>query len=113
VVVKPVPPDSVVVGVPGEVVKREGEGRKAAVPDLEHGELPDVLGDALAHLTDRVEQLERRLEAGSDPSIPSPIGRSRAREPLVHVGGPSGESWSGLTRIGTIGRIEVHYPGTH
>ena len=65
VVVKPVPPDSVVVGVPGEVVKREGAGRKAAVPDLEHGELPDVLGDALAHLVERVEKLERRLEAGA------------------------------------------------
>lgn len=72
VVVKSVPPDSVVVGVPGEVVKRKGEGRKAATPDLEHGELPDILGEALAHLTDRVEQLESRLGAGSDPS-PGPI----------------------------------------
>jgi serine O-acetyltransferase len=72
VVVKSVPADSVVVGVPGEVVKRKGEGRKAATPDLEHGELPDILGEALAHLTDRVEQLESRLGAGSDPS-PNPI----------------------------------------
>jgi serine O-acetyltransferase len=60
VVVKSVPPDSVVVGVPGEVVKRDGKRRSSpSVPDLEHGQLPDVLGDALADLARRVETLER------------------------------------------------------
>ena len=62
VVVKSVPPDSVVVGIPGEVVKRKGEPRKPVTPDLEHGELPDVLGDALVDLQERVAFLERRLE---------------------------------------------------
>jgi serine O-acetyltransferase len=73
VVVRPVPPDSVVVGVPGEVVKRNGRLRRAVTPDLEHGDLPDVLGEALADLMVRVEELERRLgpasERGEDTSI--------------------------------------------
>jgi serine O-acetyltransferase len=62
VVVQSVPPDSVVVGVPGEVVKREGKKRKAVTPDLNHGDLPDVLGDALADLLVRVETLEEERQ---------------------------------------------------
>jgi len=71
VVVKPVPEDSVVVGVPGEVVKRRGEGARPAMPDLAHGELPDVLGDALVSLMARVERLEARLN-GEDRKEPAP-----------------------------------------
>jgi serine O-acetyltransferase len=61
VVVKPVPSHSVVVGIPGEVVQRKGERTRSALPDLEHGDLPDVLGDALVSLMQRVETLEERL----------------------------------------------------
>jgi serine O-acetyltransferase len=61
VVVKPVPPQAVVVGIPGEVVRRDGEEKTSDRPDLEHGNLPDVLGDALVSLMHRVETLEHRL----------------------------------------------------
>src|SRR3990170_5843110 len=44
VVVKPVPPDSVVVGVPGEVVVRSRPRSAPQLPDLNHGVMPDVLG---------------------------------------------------------------------
>ncbi len=60
VVVKPVPANSVVVGVPGEIVARSGLGERR--PDLEHGQLPDVLGEAIIDLLARVEQLEAELE---------------------------------------------------
>jgi len=60
VVVKPVPPDAVVVGVPGEIVARRGPH---AAPDLDHGELPDVLGDTLADLMTRVRELEQHVHA--------------------------------------------------
>jgi serine O-acetyltransferase len=66
VVVKSVPDYSVVVGVPGEVVKRKGEKRPATTPDLEHGELPDVLGDALVSLMDRIQVLEDLLNGGTE-----------------------------------------------
>ena len=61
VVVKPVPPDSVVVGVPGEVVRRSAAAHPAPGADLEHGELPDVLGQTLVSVMDRVDALEKRL----------------------------------------------------
>ena len=60
VVVKPVPANSVVVGVPGEIIPR-GEGRTRR-PDLDHGELPDVLGGAIVDLLHRVAALEEQLE---------------------------------------------------
>src|SRR5512142_593224 len=41
VVVKPVPPDTVVAGVPGRVVERHAH-RAPETPDLEHGQLPDI-----------------------------------------------------------------------
>jgi serine O-acetyltransferase len=56
VVVKPVPPDSVVVGVPGEIVERRD---RHLASELDHGELPDVLGDTLISLLERVAELER------------------------------------------------------
>jgi serine O-acetyltransferase len=61
VVVKPVPPESVVVGVPGEIVARSRPRRTPQLPDLNHGMMPDVLGEALIRLMARVEILEERL----------------------------------------------------
>lgn len=60
VVVKSVPNNSVVVGIPGQVVSRSlptAEG-----PDLEHGRLPDTLGDSVASLLARLEVVESRLQ---------------------------------------------------
>jgi serine O-acetyltransferase len=63
VVVKPVPEDAVVVGVPGEVVARPHPSRAGWRPDLAHGDLPDVLGETLADLLARVHELETLLHA--------------------------------------------------
>ncbi len=72
VVVKDVPPDSVVVGVPGRITHRQGErvvyvehGQAHAV-DLEHGALPDVTARALRRLAERIERIE--LQAGIPPN---------------------------------------------
>ena len=63
VVVKPVPPNSVVVGVPGQIVVRS-QPRPGSTPDLEHGRLPDTIGDTLAAVVARVEQLEQKVNGG-------------------------------------------------
>jgi len=70
VVVKSVPPNSVVVGVPGEVVVRSKPRLSPQAPDLNHGLLPDVIGDSLVALMARVEDLEQRLAVREVPAPP-------------------------------------------
>ena len=59
VVVRDVPADAVVVGIPGRVTLRHG-GPGPAI-DLEHGALPDVTANALRALAERVAICERAL----------------------------------------------------
>ncbi len=61
VVVKPVPPNSVVVGVPGQVVTRSKPHLAGDAPDLEHSRLPDAIGASVVSLMARVEELEQRV----------------------------------------------------
>jgi serine O-acetyltransferase len=56
VVVDEIPPDSVVVGVPGHPVHKEKPSR--LLPDLNHNKLPDLIEDSLEELLARVEKLE-------------------------------------------------------
>jgi serine O-acetyltransferase len=70
VVVKSVPPNSVVVGVPGQVVVRSKPRAVPASPDLEHTALPDAIGEALGALMERVEGLEQRMN-GHEERMPS------------------------------------------
>jgi len=74
VVVKSTPSDSVVVGVPGQVVMRD---RPTPLPeekaDLDHGKLPDTIGETLAALIAHVETLEKRVNGGNyGPALHAP-----------------------------------------
>jgi len=68
VVVRSVPADSVVVGVPGEIVARSRPHPDVHTPDLEHTQMPDVIGESLQALMKRVEELESRLNGHAHPS---------------------------------------------
>jgi len=70
VVVKPVPPNSVVVGVPGQVVARSLPRILSSPPDLEHGKLPDTVGETLTVLIAHVERLEKRLDENCIGELP-------------------------------------------
>lgn len=59
VVVKEVPPNSTVVGVPGRVVVSPEKSREQT--DLEHGKLPDPEAKAIACLFDQIRELERKF----------------------------------------------------
>jgi serine O-acetyltransferase len=61
VVVRPVPPDSVVVGVPGQVIHRKQPRGATAAPDLDHTLLPDLVGVSLHTLLVRIKDLEAKL----------------------------------------------------
>ena len=55
VVLNEVPPNSTVVGVPGRIVRINGE-------KLDHIHTPDPIRAELDHLLERIEQLEKQLE---------------------------------------------------
>jgi serine O-acetyltransferase len=59
VVLKAVPPDCTVVGIPGRIVHRHG----VKVSALDHFQVPDPEGDVIRSLINRVEQLEKHAEA--------------------------------------------------
>lgn len=65
VVVNNVPPNSVVVGVPGKIISRKGE--KIEKIDLRHGYLPDPLAITLSTLNARIEFLEKKLLHEKNP----------------------------------------------
>lgn len=62
VVVKSTPPDVTVVGIPAKVVHPQfGRRMLAGCIDLDHHQMPDPVGDAIAIMIDRIEFLEARL----------------------------------------------------
>jgi serine O-acetyltransferase len=81
VVVKSVPPNSVVVGVPGQPVRRTRSHVTGDAPDLDHTVLPDMIGASVISLMSRVEALEQ-VVTGREPVVFAP-----------HV--PKNGSWRG------------------
>jgi serine O-acetyltransferase len=80
VVVKSVPPNSVVVGIPGQIVKRSKPHTAQDAPDLNHAQLPDMIAGQLIALTARIETLEERTRErpsnGSGPSAEADVVRT-------------------------------------
>jgi serine O-acetyltransferase len=62
VVVREVPPNSVVVGVPGRVTYRDGQRVTGAI-DLNQTDLPDPVSKAIEQLVERIHRLEAEVEA--------------------------------------------------
>ena len=58
VVVRPVPANAVVVGVPGQIVSRSRAVAEVPEPDLEDTVLPDLVGASLHSLAERLDALE-------------------------------------------------------
>ena len=73
VVVREVPPNCVVVGVPGRVTARDGQ----RVPgiDLNQIDLPDPLARTLEQLIDRIHDLEQEVERLKKTAEAAPAGR--------------------------------------
>ena len=80
VVVKSMPSNSVVIGVPGQVVKRSQPHHAGDAPDLNHTSLPDIIGVTLKQLLERVDGLENRLDGNDQKS---------------HIQGPVEDTWDG------------------
>jgi serine O-acetyltransferase len=81
VVVKSVPENSVVVGVPGQVVQRSHPHKASDAPDLNHTSLPDVFAVAIKDLLARVDELENRVDGHAHPHrIHTPVGAENWQE---------------------------------
>jgi serine O-acetyltransferase len=61
VVVRNVPSNSVVVGIPGQIVHRHIPHSSKDQPDLHHEKMPDILGQRIHELTQRVAILEATI----------------------------------------------------
>jgi len=81
VVVRSVPENSVVVGVPGQNIARSKPHHAGDAPDLNHTSMPDIVGVSLAQLMERVEALEK--QSGSPQALPA------------HVHAPHDSQWQG------------------
>lgn len=64
VVVKDIPPDSVVVGVPGHTSDKNGDA-PAEAPDLNHDRLPDLLEDQIEEIFKRLDQLTEKTRGAA------------------------------------------------
>lgn len=80
IVMRDVPPDSIVVGVPGRVIYREGKRVEEKAPDIE--------AEALKSMKMRIDDLERRLESVAAGSTVSPLSQ------LIASGANGAESHS-------------------
>ncbi len=88
VVVKPVPPEAVVVGVPGQVVMRS---EHHIGPDLDHDRLPDTIGASLASVMRRLQKVEESM----DIHVYEHIGVNGNGNQPAAVHAPEGGVWRG------------------
>jgi serine O-acetyltransferase len=68
VVVRDVPPNATVVGIPGRVVLQDG--KPVASPSPTHVEMPDPTGSVIQQLAERIELLEKKLAEFGAPTQP-------------------------------------------
>ncbi|MEH2195394.1 MAG: serine O-acetyltransferase [Nostoc sp.] len=66
VVLRDIPNDCTVVGVPGRIISRN---QNASLSPLEHGKLPDMEATVIRSLLSRVEQLEKQLQILREESL--------------------------------------------
>jgi len=62
VVLREVPPNCTVVGVPGKIVKRDGEKIADSVIDLNHSKLPDPVSEMIECMEERIKKLEGLIQ---------------------------------------------------
>jgi serine O-acetyltransferase len=83
VVVRSVPDNSVVVGVPGQIVKRAQPHLPTDAPDLDHSSLPDVVGGTLIDLLSRVKELEAHFNSHAHQKVHEPVDDAWQEEDFV------------------------------
>jgi len=86
VVVKEVPQNSSVVGIPGRVVMQQEPKVEEQRIDLEHGKMPDPEAKAISCLFDQIRALEKKVEELTDrleKTDVAPAAKSTARRSIA------------------------------
>jgi serine O-acetyltransferase len=94
VVVNPVPENSVVVGVPGQIVKRSNQV-VSTKPDLHHDLLPDTIGKTIETILERMQKMESKVDiiSHSHPTLSTPENGNGKEKVNIHA--PVGGVWQG------------------
>jgi serine O-acetyltransferase len=94
VVVHTVPENSVVVGVPGQIVKRSNQV-VSTVPDLHHDLLPDTIGKTIESIMERMQKMEYRVDLFSHthPMLSQPENGNGKEKVNIHA--PVDGVWQG------------------
>jgi len=94
VVVHTVPENSVVVGVPGQIVKRSNQV-VSTVPDLHHDLLPDTIGKTIESIMERMRKMEYRVDLFSHthPMLSQPENGNGKEKVNIHA--PVDGVWQG------------------
>ena len=94
VVVHAVPANSVVVGIPGQVVKRSNQMVSSA-PDLHHDLLPDTIGKTIEIILERMQKMEAKVEifSHSHPELEIPENGNGKHKTNIHA--PVDGVWQG------------------
>lgn len=96
VVLKEVPPNSTVVGIPGKIVKQNG----VRMNKLDHGNLPDPVIDICSQLQSQIDELRKMVEelqqAGANESQTDAV---QSETDAVRPGGDSAHSESDAVRL--------------
>lgn len=94
VVVNTVPENSVVVGVPGQIVKRSNQV-VSTKPDLHHDLLPDTIGKTIETILDRMQKMESRVDlfSHSFPILTTPDNGNGKEKVNIHA--PVDGVWQG------------------
>lgn len=94
VVVHTVPENSVVVGVPGQIVKRSNQV-VSTIPDLHHDLLPDTIGKTIETIMERMQKMEYRVDLFSHthPMLSQPENGNGKEKVNIHA--PVDGVWQG------------------
>lgn len=91
VLVRSVPANTTVVGVPGRVVMSQGR-RLSAEEELQHGMLPDPEAQAIKCLGDRIREMEKKIEEfGQEPGPEKGSVKSKLKVVNCDLGNNGGD----------------------
>lgn len=94
VVVNPVPENSVVVGVPGQIVKRSNQV-VSTKPDLHHDLLPDTIGKTIETILERMQKMESKVDLISHTHPMLTLSENGNGKEKVNIHAPVGGVWQG------------------